>query len=161
MIHTTCKNYSNFCDWAWITIFWKIGLLYYKFCFLTPFKDGIIHVTKSIRISAVGQRKTRKRESSLKDHSQDLPKTGWSSFDHLFSISLAHSRQTEIFRRVQPLLKPGREGCTDIRAAHVLLSLCDTVLINAAKAESHIFLQRTPGNLWCQHYYIPFLATQL
>ena len=106
-------------------------------------------------------KKDRKRESSLKDHRQDLPKTGWSSFDHLFSISLVHSRQTEIFRRMQPLLKPGRKGCTDIRAAHVLISLCDTVLINAAKAESHIFLQRPPGNLWSQHYYIPFLATQL
>ena len=37
-------------QFPWLSLnyyfFWKISLLYYMFCFLTPFKDGIVHVTK-------------------------------------------------------------------------------------------------------------------
>lgn len=43
-----------------------------------PFQRWNSTRNKSMSISATGQRKTRKTEFSLKDHSQDLPKTGWS-----------------------------------------------------------------------------------
>lgn len=71
MIHATCKNYSNFCDWTWITIFWKIGLLYYKFSFLTPRKE------KYEDFWYTGKKDKQRKKESLKNHRQDLPKTGW------------------------------------------------------------------------------------
>lgn len=115
------------------------------FCFLTPFKDGIVHVTKVWVFLLQDKERQGKQSSPWKITVRTCQRQDGVNLITCFPLAGCTQRQTQIFRCIQPLSKPRREGCPDIRAAHVLLSLCGTVLINAAKASHASFFRNLQG----------------
>lgn len=103
-----------------------------KFFFLTPFKGGVLTIhNKSIRFSALEEKETESKGSSLKNHHRMTCQRHHGD-DFIICFPLAGCAQG----RHRPSAWK-REACPDFKAALILLSLSDRVLINAAKAVSH------------------------